>query len=95
MWQGKKKAVTFSFDDGVTQDIRLIEILNKYGLKCVSVHQGPQPFVAEGEAIVDFLAELGVKYCVIPWYERAKLAYGTPVWDETIALFKKYSEAKL
>ena len=33
MWQGKKKAVTFSFDDGVTQDIRLIEILNKYGLK--------------------------------------------------------------
>lgn len=32
-WQGKLKAVTFSFDDGVTQDIRLIEILNKYGLK--------------------------------------------------------------
>lgn len=34
MWNGKKKAVTFSFDDGVTQDIRLIEIFNKYGLKC-------------------------------------------------------------
>ena len=33
MWNGKKKAVTFSFDDGVTQDIRTIEILNKYGLK--------------------------------------------------------------
>ncbi len=33
MWQGKKKAVTFSFDDGVTQDIRLVEILNKYALK--------------------------------------------------------------
>ena len=32
-WCGKKKAVTFSFDDGVTQDIRLIEILNRYGLK--------------------------------------------------------------
>ena len=32
-WNGKNKAVTFSFDDGVTQDIRLIEILNKYGLK--------------------------------------------------------------
>ncbi len=28
-----KKIVTFSFDDGVTQDIRFIEILNKYGLK--------------------------------------------------------------
>ncbi len=34
MWQGKKKAVTFSFDDGVSQDIRLIELFNKYGLKC-------------------------------------------------------------
>lgn len=33
MWNGKKKAVTFSFDDGVTQDIRLIEILDRYGLK--------------------------------------------------------------
>ena len=31
---GKKKAITFSYDDGVTQDIRLIELLNKYGLKC-------------------------------------------------------------
>ncbi len=29
----KLKAVTFSFDDGVTQDIYLIEMLNKYGLK--------------------------------------------------------------
>lgn len=28
------KAVTFSYDDGVTQDIRLIELFNKYGLKC-------------------------------------------------------------
>ena len=31
--EGKAKAVTFSYDDGVTQDKRLIEILNKYGLK--------------------------------------------------------------
>ena len=34
MWNNKKKALTFSFDDGVTQDVRLIEILNRYGLKC-------------------------------------------------------------
>lgn len=33
MWNGKNKALTFSFDDGVSQDIRLIEILDKYGLK--------------------------------------------------------------
>ena len=32
--QNLKKAITFSYDDGITQDIRLIELLNKYGLKC-------------------------------------------------------------
>ncbi len=34
MFGTKKKAVTFSYDDGVTQDERLIEIFDKYGLKC-------------------------------------------------------------
>lgn len=34
MIHGKKKAITFSYDDGVTQDIRFIELLNKYNLKC-------------------------------------------------------------
>lgn len=28
-----KKILTFSYDDGVTQDIRLIELFNKYGMK--------------------------------------------------------------
>ena len=32
--EGKSKAVTFSYDDGIRQDIRFSEILNKYGLKC-------------------------------------------------------------
>ena len=30
---GKRKAVTLSYDDGVIQDIRFIEIMKKYGLK--------------------------------------------------------------
>ena len=33
MFGGKMKALTFSYDDGVTQDIRLIELFNKYGMK--------------------------------------------------------------
>lgn len=33
MWNGKMKALTFSYDDGVTQDRKLIEIFDKYGLK--------------------------------------------------------------
>lgn len=34
MFNGKMKALTFSYDDGVTQDRRLIGLFNKYGLKC-------------------------------------------------------------
>ena len=30
---GVRKAVTFSYDDGSTDDLRLVEIFNKYGLK--------------------------------------------------------------
>lgn len=33
MWNGKRKAITFSYDDGVLQDRRLIKILDKYGLR--------------------------------------------------------------
>lgn len=31
--EGRAKALTLSYDDGVEQDVRLIEIMNKYGLK--------------------------------------------------------------
>ena len=33
-FSGKKKAITFSYDDGVMQDERLIALFNKYGMKC-------------------------------------------------------------
>ncbi|MGI6254580.1 MAG: polysaccharide deacetylase family protein [Acutalibacter sp.] len=34
LWpNGKRKAFTVSYDDGVTQDIRLIELLNRYKIK--------------------------------------------------------------
>ena len=31
---GYTKAVTLSFDDGIQQDIRLVELLNRYDIKC-------------------------------------------------------------
>lgn len=34
MWRQKMKAVTFSYDDGVEQDVRLIEMFDRYGLRC-------------------------------------------------------------
>ena len=33
MWNGKKKALTISMDDGILQDRRFIRLLNRYGLK--------------------------------------------------------------
>lgn len=37
MISGKNKFITFSYDDGVTQDKRLIEIFNKYNLKAILI----------------------------------------------------------
>ncbi len=34
MWNGKMKALTFSYDDGVVEDKRLAEIFDRYGMKC-------------------------------------------------------------
>ena len=56
MFNGKRKAITFSYDDGITQDIRLIEMLNKYGLKCTfnvnSEHLGTDyMLIREGQRI--------------------------------------------
>lgn len=31
---GREKAVTLSYDDGVVQDRRFLEIINRYGIKC-------------------------------------------------------------
>ena len=45
--QGKRKAVTLSYDDAVEQDRRLIEILSRYGLKATfNINSGI--FAAEG-----------------------------------------------
>ena len=52
MFSGKMKAVTFSYDDGVTQDIRLAELFHKYGLKATfNIHSellGRQDFLDAG-----------------------------------------------
>ena len=31
---GKPKAMTFSYDDGIVEDLRLAELMRKYGVKC-------------------------------------------------------------
>ena len=36
--EGKAKALTLSYDDGCKQDLRFVEILNRYGIKCTFNH---------------------------------------------------------
>ena len=55
-WTEKyRKAFVLSYDDGVRQDIRLVEMLNKYGLKCTfnlnSGLMGP-PYKWEADGVV-------------------------------------------
>ena len=67
-------------------------ILDKLGLKCVSVHQGLEFFEGDAQKGIDFLKTFGVKYSVIPWYPEARLA-GTTDWDSTVATFNRVADA--
>ncbi len=42
-------------------------MLDELGLKAISVHQGYDLFLEEGQKAVDFLKTIGAKYCAIPW----------------------------
>lgn len=53
---GRKKALTLSYDDGITQDKRLVSIFNKYGLKATfNINSGIQSeenyWINEGKKI--------------------------------------------
>lgn len=67
------------------------EILDRYGLKCVSVHQGIEFYDEEPEKKVEYLKTFGVKYSVIPWYEVSRLA-GSENWEKTKESFNKVAK---
>ena len=66
-------------------------ILDKYGLKCISVHQVLDFFDEDPIAKCEFLKGFGVKYSIIPWYEKSELA-GSEKWNETKERFKKAAD---
>ncbi len=43
-------------------------LLDKYGLKSISVHQNINMFLEKGQEAVDFFKAYGVKYVSVPWY---------------------------
>ncbi len=57
MFDGKMKAVTFSYDDCTVQDVRLVELFNKYGLKA-TFNLNSELFGKKNELI-----RKGVKIC--------------------------------
>lgn len=65
-------------------------LLDEIGLKSVSVHQGIDMFLKEGQAAFDFFKAYGIRYIVIPWYDKNLLA-GTEAWNSTKESFKKVS----
>ena len=66
-------------------------LLDKYGLKCLSVHQGLDFYDSNPDAAAEFLKSFGTKYSVIPWYGAEKLA-GTDAWEESVARFRRVGE---
>lgn len=67
-------------------------LLEKYSLTCVSVHQTLT--IADKEKAreeVEFLKKLGVKYVVIPWYDKSKLK-GNEAWNQTVKNFKEMAD---
>ena len=63
-------------------------ILDKYGLKCISAHQALDFYDEDPDAAAEFLKAFGVKYSIIPWYGKEKLA-GTDEWAASAERFKK------
>ena len=80
MWNGKMKALTFSYDDGVTQDRRLVEILNRYGLKC-TFNINSQLLGQEGSLLRDGVT---VRHDKITPREAAKLYSGHEIAAHTL-----------
>ena len=66
-------------------------LLDKYGLKCISVHQGLDFYDKNPDAAAEFLKSFGAKYSVIPWYGVEKLA-GSDEWKKSVARFKSVGE---
>jgi len=66
-------------------------LLEKYDLKCISVHQGYNVFLEDPEYHVKYLKTIGAKYCAIPWMgiENQK---GQKGFEKSVAEIKQVAE---
>lgn len=67
------------------------ELLSKYDLKAISVHQKYEELITNEEGILDFLKDIGIKYSAIPYMSR-ELHKGNSEYDRIIEDIKNASE---
>jgi len=67
-------------------------LLDKYKLECVSVHQGYEVFLQNEKENIEYLKVIGAKYCAVPWMGKEKQK-GTPLFDQTMNEFKQVGKA--
>lgn len=68
------------------------EILDKYGLTAISVHQSNNLYEEQGEELIDYFKTLGIKYCAIPWY-NPEIAVTDKFIENIKEPFSRFSEA--
>ena len=70
---GRTKAVTFSYDDGVKEDLRLAALFTEYGLKATFNHNGAsfRPFCFTGEELREHFLSRGHEIAVHGMGHRA------------------------
>ncbi len=64
-------------------------LLDKYGLKAISVHQATDLFEKEGKSAVDYLNTIGAEFSAIPWYSKDEFFNN---WDATVEKFAAVSK---
>ena len=88
--EGKRKALTLSYDDGVQQDVRFLETLNKYGIKCTfnlnsRYYETDERTYKEGQIHrpMGKIAALEVyKQAIKDGHEVAVHGYTHPFWEQ-------------
>lgn len=74
MWNGKMKALTFSYDDAVTTDEHLIDIFNKYGMRATfNINSGTM--VHKGQPRITWRARKGYGYLTKFYLEEVAQVY--------------------
>ncbi len=82
--------VEFAGYHGKTSE-KIKEILDRIGLKSISVHQKLDFFNDDPEGAVNYLKNIGIKYVVVPSHPHNMMP-GTDGWEATCALFNEKAE---